>query len=162
MKDYYLKAESEQALWEALENAGIAKNIALPYPLEVADPELEKVLDQLPLDDAELSQTVEYEGETYMADAGKWFKLMPRYLQPGDDYSNIGNDFQIAQGVALDIIGTIYKPTGVMLTDEEGNEFPETAPIPGFHANLRLIEDKDVTTLEPWIIEVNTPTRVWA
>jgi hypothetical protein len=64
--------------------------------------------------------------------------------------------------VALDIIGTIYKPTGAMLTDEEGNEFPETAPIPGFHANLRLIEDKDVTALEPWIIEVNTPTRVWA
>ena len=105
MKDYFLKADTEAELMQALLDAGMV-------------------------------QQTQNEDET--------------------------TSFHPVPFVALDIIGTIYKPTGVMLTDEEGNEFPETAPIPGFHANLRLIEDKDVTTLESWIIEVNTPTRVWA
>lgn len=33
------------------------------------------------------------------------------------------------------IIGTIRKPTGVTLTDSKGNDYPETAPIPGHHVN---------------------------
>jgi hypothetical protein len=35
----------------------------------------------------------------------------------------------------IDIIGLIYKPTGVMLTDDEGFEYPEQAPIDGWHVN---------------------------
>jgi hypothetical protein len=35
----------------------------------------------------------------------------------------------------IDIIGLIYKPTGVMLTDEEGFEYAEQAPITGWHVN---------------------------
>lgn len=42
----------------------------------------------------------------------------------------------LAGGVALDVIGTIYKPTGGVLT-VDGMEVPEMAPIPGYHANLR-------------------------
>ena len=42
----------------------------------------------------------------------------------------------LAGGVALDVIGTIYKPTGNILT-VDGMEVPEMAPIPGYHANLR-------------------------
>jgi len=35
-----------------------------------------------------------------------------------------------------DIIGAIYKPTGNTLTDSEGLEYQEMAPIEGFHVNF--------------------------
>ena len=37
--------------------------------------------------------------------------------------------------MTIDIIGTIHKPTGAMLTDSEGMEYPKFAPIPGYHIN---------------------------
>ena len=58
----------------------------------------------------------------------------------------------------LDIIGTIYQPTGTMLTDDEGNEYPEVAPIDGFHANIKT--DKVVEGL-PTIQAPTTPYRKW-
>ena len=61
-------------------------------------------------------------------------------------------------GLALDVIGTIHKPTGNMLTDADGMEYPETAPIDGFHANL--IADEGLNL--PVIIPPETPYRVWA
>ena len=58
----------------------------------------------------------------------------------------------------LDVIGTIYQPTGTMLTDDEGNEYPEVAPIDGFHANIKT--DKVVEGL-PTIQAPTTPYRKW-
>ena len=37
--------------------------------------------------------------------------------------------------MTIDIIGTIHKPTGTMLTNSDGDEYPEFAPIPGHHIN---------------------------
>lgn len=37
---------------------------------------------------------------------------------------------------SLDPLGIIHQPTGVMLTDENGIEYPEMAPIPGWHVNF--------------------------
>ena len=37
--------------------------------------------------------------------------------------------------MTIDIIGIIHKPTGVMLADSDGIEYPEYAPIPGYHIN---------------------------
>ncbi len=45
---------------------------------------------------------------------------------------------------ALDVVfgnGIVYTSTGVMLTDEEGNEYPETAPVAGFHVNVSAMPD---------------------
>ena len=42
---------------------------------------------------------------------------------------------------SFDIVGLIHEPTGTMLTDEEGMEYPEMAPIPGWHVNLRIRGD---------------------
>lgn len=50
-------------------------------PVLVTDAGLEAVLDQLPLADAETDQTVQHDGKTYMADAGKWFELVA-YMKP--------------------------------------------------------------------------------
>ena len=61
-------------------------------------------------------------------------------------------------GHSIDIIGTIYKPTGKLLTSEEGS-FPEMAPIEGWHVNVRGAEDD---TLAAYHVEVATPVRMWA
>jgi hypothetical protein len=59
---------------------------------------------------------------------------------------------------SVDIIGTIYKPTGVMLTTDEG-EVAEMAPLAGWHVNTRgpMLE-----SLIEFAVEPEHPVRVWA
>ena len=67
---------------------------------------------------------------------------------------------------AIDIVGVIYQPTGIMITDEEGFEYPEITAVDGYHVNIRslhqevnkLIESK----LSDYIVTPATPNRVWA
>jgi hypothetical protein len=67
---------------------------------------------------------------------------------------------------AIDIVGVIYKATGVMLTDPEGNDYPETAPLDGYHLNIRLLNDTMREAVEAidaeYGVVVNSPSRVWA
>ena len=45
-----------------------------------------------------------------------------------------------APGYSLDVIGTVYKPTGNVVQQTVGDrtvEVPEMVSVPGFHANLR-------------------------
>ncbi len=61
----------------------------------------------------------------------------------------------LADGVALDIIGTIYSVTG------EGEDAVST-PIDGFHANLRITKElEDWQDLSSYAVEVNSPFRTW-
>jgi hypothetical protein len=60
---------------------------------------------------------------------------------------------------AVDIVGTIYKPTGKMLTTDEG-EAPEMAPIAGFHANVR--HTAEAPELAAYQVFPETPSRTWA
>jgi hypothetical protein len=66
---------------------------------------------------------------------------------------------------AFDIIGLIHEPTGVMLNDAEGFEYPEMAPIPGWHVNLRIRGDYMRTEAEAIDavsgVEPATPHRTW-
>jgi hypothetical protein len=59
---------------------------------------------------------------------------------------------------SVDVIGIIYKPTGVMIETPE-SEVPEMAAIPGWHANTRgpMLE-----SLIPFAVEPEHPVRVWA
>ena len=50
--------------------------------------------------------------------------------------------------VRVDEIGAIYAATGNTLTDDEGNEYPEMAAVPGYHANLRKLSDKADTLIQ--------------
>ena len=62
---------------------------------------------------------------------------------------------------ALDVIGTIYQPTGNTLTDEEGTEYQGMEAVDGWHANYRgeALPDE----LQPFEIDApSTPVRVWA
>jgi hypothetical protein len=58
----------------------------------------------------------------------------------------------------IDVIGTIYKPTGKIIKSAEGDH-PEMVAIPGWHVNVRCEED---VVLEKYAVEVLTPYRVWA
>ena len=61
--------------------------------------------------------------------------------------------------VAVDPVGVIHKPTGVMLTDADGIEHPEMAPVDGWHVNL----SDSVPELAAFEIEAPaTPARVFA
>ena len=62
---------------------------------------------------------------------------------------------------ALDVIGTIYQPTGeTSLVD--GQEVPVTAPVSGYHVNVRTTSDELATALDAQRIYPETPVRVWA
>jgi hypothetical protein len=60
---------------------------------------------------------------------------------------------------AIDVIGTIYEPTGQMLTTDEG-EAPEMAAIPGWHVNVR--HTSEALELEQYRVHPATPQRMWA
>ena len=66
---------------------------------------------------------------------------------------------------AIDIVGVIHEPTGTMLTDDEGNEYPEMAPVDGWHINIRLVGDAKRETVEALDathgVTPNSPSRVW-
>ena len=63
--------------------------------------------------------------------------------------------------VPTDVIGTIYKPTGVMLTSN-GIDYPEMVAIDGWHVNIIA----DLTEIQqaslPLLSKPLTPYRVWA
>jgi hypothetical protein len=67
---------------------------------------------------------------------------------------------------AIDLVGVIYEPTGNLLTDDDGNEYPETAPIDGWHVNLRLLNDTMRDAVEAidaaYGVTPSSPSRVWA
>ena len=66
---------------------------------------------------------------------------------------------KVPKYAAIDVIGTIYKPTGKTLTTDEG-EVPEMAPVPGFHANVR--HTSAAPELEQYQVFPQQPQRGWA
>ena len=62
----------------------------------------------------------------------------------------------------LDIIGTMYRETGTMLTTEDGMEYPETEAIDGYHANLREVLTDEQEAALPTVDAPATPYRKWA
>jgi len=67
---------------------------------------------------------------------------------------------------AIDVVGAIQKPTGVTLTDADGNEYAEMAPLDGWHINLRLSGDNrraDAEALAAYTVDPTpvTPARIW-
>jgi len=72
-----------------------------------------------------------------------------------------------AEGYNLDVVGTIYKPTGNLIQKTLGDstiEVPEVAPLPGFHANLRgpadLSEKREYEYYQPTAEDLANPEFV--
>lgn len=58
-----------------------------------------------------------------------------------------------------DLIGTIYKPTGKMIVDKEGNEYPQMEAVEGYHVNtLPPLSDE----LIGYVVEPSHKQRVFA
>ena len=66
--------------------------------------------------------------------------------------------YEVANYDAIDLIGTIYKPTGKMIDSDEGS-YPEMAPVNGYHANVRVLNE--APELEAYRVFPVTPHRVW-
>lgn len=62
--------------------------------------------------------------------------------------------------MTYDLIGVIHKPSGVMLTDTEGNEYTEMVAIEGYHVNV--LPSDDMSLVEPYIIVPSALSRVFA
>jgi hypothetical protein len=67
--------------------------------------------------------------------------------------------YELANYLAIDLIGTIWKPTGQIVNTTEG-DVPEMAPLPGYHANVRIVGE--APELEPYRVFPETPNRMWA
>jgi hypothetical protein len=67
--------------------------------------------------------------------------------------------YEVANYQFVDVIGTIYKPTGKMLKSDEG-DVPEMAPLDGYHVNVRLLND--APELEPYRVFPKNSVRGWA
>jgi hypothetical protein len=76
-----------------------------------------------------------------------------------DECRSVLFDGKQSRYAAVDVIGTIYKPTGNMIQTDDG-EVPQMAPIPGYHANVRHSEA--APELDAYAVQVKRPTRVWA
>ena len=80
-----------------------------------------------------------------------------------DEQTNVRGDVvetvKVPKYAAIDVIGTIYKPTGEMITTDEG-EVPEMAPVVGWHANVR--HTAEAPELEAYRVFPQTPARGWA
>ncbi len=80
---------------------------------------------------------------------------------------NVGDTYMVMHTAdyAIDIVGIISKPTGNILTDADGNEYPEQAPLDGWHINIRLLNDtfREVTEAIDLTNGASpvTPSRVW-
>ena len=61
----------------------------------------------------------------------------------------------------IDTIGVIYKPTGVMIKDKDGIEYPEMASVDGWHVNVWVLPEEDAAPLQPYVIEPSNFVRCW-
>ena len=73
-----------------------------------------------------------------------------------------GGEVKVPRYAAVDVIGTIWKPTGKVLPapDGSGDAVDEMAPIDGWHANVRHTDE--APELDAYKVEVATPARAWA
>lgn len=80
-----------------------------------------------------------------------------------DEQTNVQGDVveivKVPKYAAVDVIGTIYKPTGNVLTTTEG-PVDEMAPLEGWHVNVRHTDE--APELDAYKVEVATPARMWA
>jgi len=75
------------------------------------------------------------------------------------DFRNDDTWVQSNQIGSCDVIGTIYKGSGVFETDSEGFQTESLIPVEGFHVNLRL--NNPTNQYDDYLFTPVTPKRVW-
>lgn len=69
---------------------------------------------------------------------------------------SVDGDFEL-ELIAVDVIGTIYKETGVIIHDPEFGDYPEMTPLPWFHINTT----ERLEGFSQWEVFPVTPYRVF-
>lgn len=62
---------------------------------------------------------------------------------------------------AVDLIGTVYKPTGVLLTSDDGFKYPELEATQGYHININLVQDILPDFLTKFEVFPTEPSVTW-
>ena len=83
--------------------------------------------------------------------------LFDEHVHLGD--GDIVETTKVPKYTAVDVVGTIYKPTGKVIQTAEG-EVPEMKPLEGWHINVRHTEE--APELEQYRVEPKAPQRMWA
>lgn len=61
---------------------------------------------------------------------------------------------------AIDVVGTVYEPTGNTVAGSDGDSWPEMAAIPGWHVNVRILDGTPLpAAFEPFEVFPVNPTR---
>lgn len=88
--------------------------------------------------------------KTLLIETGVWSQFT-------DEENNV--NYLDAPGYLTDIIGLIYKPSGAMLTDKDGMDYPEMIDVGGWHVNMR---GEVPPSIKSYVITVSgTPYRIW-
>ena len=128
---------------------------------------IEEVIEDAPKVDFYLRLSAESDMPTVLSDFYR-----QDYVTNVDDE---GVETQVADGdpylvththdYAIDVVGTLHEPTGTMLTDDEGNEYPEMQAMTGWHINIRLVGEAMRETVEALDtshgVTPESPQRVW-
>tara|TARA_R110000868_G_scaffold362001_1_gene624049 strand:- start:5261 stop:5629 length:369 start_codon:yes stop_codon:yes gene_type:complete len=82
--------------------------------------------------------------------------------------TNVGDPYLVpnTSDYAIDVVGVLHEPTGVTLTsDFEDIQYPEMQAIPGWHVNIRLLNDTVRETVESLNtlhgVSPESPKRIW-
>ena len=127
----------------------------------------EEVIVEAPKRDFYLKLTAESDMPTVLADFYRQDYITNVDEEGVETQTPDGESYLVTHShdYAIDVVGLIHEPTGVTLTDDEGNEYPETAPVDGWHVNIRLVGDAQRETVEALDathgVVPNSPSRVW-
>jgi len=59
----------------------------------------------------------------------------------------------------IDVVGVVYKRPPIPMPE---NYVPEPYPAPNYGVNVLLLDNEDITPLQPYIVQPKNPVRVWA
>jgi hypothetical protein len=82
-----------------------------------------------------------------------------------DFYNEDGEFVPNTSDYAIDVVGVLSEPTGSILTTSEGLEYYNMQAIPGWHVNIRLLNDTVRKTVESLNtlhgVSPESPKRIW-
>ena len=101
--------------------------------------------------------------DLYLKFADETQSIETLYTEVVVDYDEEGNpkSFTMKPNFAnIDVIGTIYRPTGEVET-VDGMEVPVMAALEGYHVNVRAVDGEDTSALTSFAVVPSVPMRVW-
>jgi hypothetical protein len=97
------------------------------------------------------------EADSVLYRKGNFMDATQELARPGEERPAPTTPAFVPNYANIDVVGVIIRPTGAI--DAEGN--PATAPIDGWHVNVRVVDGEDESTLLPYAVTPTQPTRVW-